>query len=350
MDHTLIFPKSQAKFPSNRSDWQWHEKVPSKLKELHNQGFKIVIFTNQGGIEKNKQDKSDITGKILDLASELGFPIQAFVAGMENHYRKPHTTMWEDMVQNYNHSVQVDNNVSFFCGDAAGRPKDWKKGAKKDFSVGDRQFAFNCKIQFHTPEALFLEEPECKTFEFASLDPTTLLNEKPTNLKKITSDKQELVIMVGRPASGKSTFTTKHFVPHGYVRVNRDTLGTPAKCKKAMEAAFLEGSSVVIDNTNPQSSARAEYIQVAQSRNIPVRCFYFTTSLEVANHLNHLRVRETNGVTRRIPPVAYHTYNKNFEEPCKSEGFDEIITVSFAPDFPNEKLKEWFLCYMPEFG
>jgi len=168
-------------------------------------------------------------------------------------------------------------------------------------------------------------------------------------LGKITKTEQELVIMVGRPASGKSSFTTKHFVPAGYIRVNRDTLGTPAKCKKAMEAAFLEGNSVVIDNTNPSASTRAEYIRVAQTRSIPVRCFYFTTDVDTANHLNHLRVRETNGATRRIPPVAYHSYNKTFDEPQKSEGFDEVITVDFAPRFENEKLKEWFLCFMPEF-
>jgi hypothetical protein len=45
--------------------------VTEKLKSLHDDGFKVVIFTNQGGIEKNKQKKSDITGKITDLAKEV---------------------------------------------------------------------------------------------------------------------------------------------------------------------------------------------------------------------------------------------------------------------------------------
>jgi bifunctional polynucleotide phosphatase/kinase len=62
------------------------------------------------------------------------------------------------------------------------------------------------------------------------------------------------LILSGRPASGKSTFTMTHFVPNGYIRVNRDQLGTQAKCKKAVELAFGEGKSVVIDNTNPSRS------------------------------------------------------------------------------------------------
>ena len=39
---------------------------------------------------------------------------------------------------------------------------------------------------------------------------------------------QELIIMVGGPGSGKSTFVTTKM--KSYVRVNNDELKTPAKC------------------------------------------------------------------------------------------------------------------------
>ena len=41
-----------------------------------------------------------------------------------------------------------------------------------------------------------------------------------------------MIIMVGPPASGKSTFSRRYLKPHGYEIVNRDTLKTPAKCIK----------------------------------------------------------------------------------------------------------------------
>lgn len=51
MDCTLINTKSGAKFAKNAGDWvYWDEKVPAKLRELYNDGYKIVIFTNQKGI------------------------------------------------------------------------------------------------------------------------------------------------------------------------------------------------------------------------------------------------------------------------------------------------------------
>lgn len=41
------------------------------------------------------------------------------------------------------------------------------------------------------------------------------------------------VVMVGCPASGKSTISKRYFGDkRGYVIINRDTLGTPAKCIK----------------------------------------------------------------------------------------------------------------------
>jgi bifunctional polynucleotide phosphatase/kinase len=52
MDGTLIKTKSGAVFPKNTGDWQlWSPKVVTKLQQLHADGFKIVIFTNQRGIE-----------------------------------------------------------------------------------------------------------------------------------------------------------------------------------------------------------------------------------------------------------------------------------------------------------
>ena len=48
MDYTLIKTKSGRKFPKNSSDWIFWESdiVPQKLRKLHEDEFRVVVFTN----------------------------------------------------------------------------------------------------------------------------------------------------------------------------------------------------------------------------------------------------------------------------------------------------------------
>lgn len=96
----------------------------------------------------------------------------------------------------------------------------------------NRSFAFNIGVKFETPEEFFLQESPAK-FVWGGVDPKTLAQSifgdllnlqvpsQEYNAKDIVSTKQELVICVGCPASGKSSFVKKYFVPSGYVRVNQ---------------------------------------------------------------------------------------------------------------------------------
>ncbi len=58
-----------------------------------------------------------------------------------------------------------------------------------------------------------------------------------------------MVICVGSPGSGKSTFVNTFFAD--YVRINNDDLKTKEKCMKACEQNLKEKKSVIVDNTNP---------------------------------------------------------------------------------------------------
>lgn len=49
LDHTIIKPKSGNKFPKDSDDWVLLDSVSKKINELYNNGYKIVIFTNQAG-------------------------------------------------------------------------------------------------------------------------------------------------------------------------------------------------------------------------------------------------------------------------------------------------------------
>lgn len=77
-----------------------------------------------------------------------------------DQYRKPSLGMWDYFCKNLlgEDIKTVDKKKSFYCGDAAGRPKTATR--KKDFSDTDRKFAINIGIGFKTPDELFLNIKE----------------------------------------------------------------------------------------------------------------------------------------------------------------------------------------------
>jgi bifunctional polynucleotide phosphatase/kinase len=353
MDSTLIEPSSGRKIPSGRGDWRmWHASVPEKLKQLMAQGYKIVVFTNQGYKEDAKH--KEMMGKFTDIINSLKIPIQIFMAGAKDQWRKPNTSMWDLFVSKHNAGVAVDFAQSFYCGDAAGRVAGWKPGAKKDFSCSDRKFAHNNGLVFKMPEELFLGQANVAATKFIwdGIDPNKALEtaEAKSDVTKQVIQKAigarktpEMVILVGCPASGKSSFSNRYLVPLGYVRVNRDTLGDQNKCLAAARQAFQQGKSVVVDNTNPGVDARSKYIELAKQFGAPVRAFVMGTSRELAEHLNLVREKMTKGATKRIPDIAYNTYFKNHAVPSTAEGISSVVTIDWLPEFANAQERKLFL-------
>lgn len=141
--------------------------------------------------------------------------------------------MWKYFVRTA--KLNVDMRKSFYCGDAAGR------SSPKDFSDSDVRFAINIGLNFFTPEHLFLGDESQVPGSFFnpresfSVDDETLIasyRQLMKQAKPLRQDKQEVIILVGSPGSGKSTFCANYVMNH--VRINRDTLGTIPKCVKEM--------------------------------------------------------------------------------------------------------------------
>ncbi|TGZ33003.1 Uncharacterized protein DBV15_08840 [Temnothorax longispinosus] len=266
MDGTLIKPKSGLVFPKDCNDWQLlYPDVPGKLKQLHTNGYKIVIFTNQAGLSTGKVKINDFKRKIEKVVQKIGVPIQK------------------------NGGVTIDKASSFYIGDAAGRPKNWAPGKKKDHSSADRLMALNLGIKFETPEEHFLKH-KTPPYELPKFNPKSLSQTddicKPVDAE-LTLKQQEVVLMVGSPGSGKSHFAKNYLKEYGYV--NRDTLGSWQKCIAAVQQYLNQGKSIVLDNTNPDPASRKRYIEIAKKRNVSVRCFVMTTSIEHAKHNNKFR-------------------------------------------------------------
>jgi bifunctional polynucleotide phosphatase/kinase len=64
----------------------------------------------------------------------------------------------------------------------------------------------------------------------------------------------ELVLFVGMPCLGKSTFYRTNFAGAGYVHINQDTLKTRQKCVNAAEEALSEGKCCVVGRYSVRAS------------------------------------------------------------------------------------------------
>ena len=235
---------------------------------------KIVIISNQKTINGTKgidqKKKEMLLGRIKDFIDHVELPIYAVVATGSDKYRKPNVGIWKEVLPQINGGIVPNPKDSLYVGDAAGRPAGWKPKAKKDFSCSDRKFAHNAGIKFMTPEEFFLGE-KVAPFSWGVTEAAKFVAEPHSSIfddgsDNITSEKQEMIIMVGFPGSGKTTFCKEHLIPHGYVHINRDTLKTPVKCLKVCTESLIAGKSVVIDNTNPQKEIRKKYIDIAKKR------------------------------------------------------------------------------------
>ncbi|XP_028275302.1 bifunctional polynucleotide phosphatase/kinase [Parambassis ranga] len=347
IDGCIITTKSGKVFPTAPDDWKiLYPEIQPRLASLLKKGHKVVFFTNQMGITKGKLRPEVFKSKVEDILATLQLPVQVFVATGPGIYRKPVMGMWNHLCEKANDGVTVDKMQSFYVGDAAGRPENWAPGKKKkDFSCSDRLFALNIGLQFHTPEEYFLgwkaASYRLPEFDPRKLDSTARLYDPPS--ASLTSSKTEVIVAVGFPASGKSTFFHTHIIPKGYVYVNRDTLGSWQNCVSACARALKEGRCVAVDNTNPDRESRKRYVDVAKAAGVSCRCFHFSASLEQAKHNNRFReMAPSNSKHDKVNDLVFHSYKKHFVAPALSEGFSEILQIHFVPHFKDTQSEVLF--------
>ncbi|XP_078511306.1 bifunctional polynucleotide phosphatase/kinase-like [Lissotriton helveticus] len=351
IDGTIITTKSGKVFPVGPDDWRiLYPEIPKKLKQLLSEGYKIVFFTNQLGISRGKLKPEVFKAKAEAIIEQLALPVQVLVATGMGIYRKPALGMWHHLCDKANAGIEVDVEGSLYVGDAAGRPANWAPDRKKkDFSCSDRLFALNIGLKFATPEEFFLgwkkAEFHLPTFDPRKLDAAAPLYDPPT--AQLVSRSQEVVVAVGLPAAGKSTFTKEHMVPNGYVSANRDTVGSWQKCVAMCEQFLGSGKSVFIDNTNPDVESRSRYVEVAKKAGVPVRCFLFTATIEMAKHNNTFRQMTYTGQGHQpVNDMVFNSYKSKYVAPSLNEGFTEIVKIHFVPSFKDPKLEAKYRLFL----
>jgi bifunctional polynucleotide phosphatase/kinase len=286
-DWTLVKPKDNRKFPKSIDDWQWlFPTIPSIIQQLYNDGYIIVIFTNQ-----TKQWKKD---QIISVAKTLNIPIHICIA-FDKIYHKPNITIYEKFQENVGN---VDKENSFFVGDALGR--------KDDFSDSDKIFAENIGIKWYSPEDIFYKKENNDNIQFIVLPDIPL-----------EKDSKEVIIMVGYPGSGKSTIADNICKENeNYICIKGDEYKTSkAMIKKASQNT---NKSIIFDATNSSRKKRSEYIDFAKKYGyLKIKCIHVNTSMEDSYQRNKTRPEE-----KQVPRIAYSVYKKHFEEPDEvTEGF-----------------------------
>ena len=314
LDDTLITEKGKKfqyneNFPKDYKTMYDEKKMNETLEEYSKKNYIFIVFSNQSIISLGKINE-DLFKERIDK-KEL------------------------------NNNIKIDKENSYYIGDAAGREKT--KNKKKDFSDSDYKFALNCNLNFLTPEEFFLNEKQ--TIPKIKEDYHIYDNNNNDHIK-FNDKNKEMIILIGAPGSGKSTFCENYL--KNYIRINQDNLKNKKKCfEKAIEA-IKDNNNIVIDNTNPQKNIREEYIKIAKDNNYKVRAFIMKVNKDLAFHLNNLRIinNERKHFSEAVNQIPIHTFFKNYEEPKFNEGFDDIVQVNFVPGpFQSEKDKEIFYMF-----
>ncbi|MCU1279189.1 MAG: hypothetical protein JWM53_2735 [bacterium] len=138
----------------------------------------------------------------------------------------------------------------------------------------------------------------------------------------------ELVVLVGLPASGKSTFHRERFAAT-HELVSKDLMPHSqrrgARQRELIASALARGRSVVVDNTNTRRADRAELVALARAAGAATVLYHFTAP--VGECLARNRQREGKA---RVPDVALFAANKRLEPPADDEGFDARYEVSLV--------------------
>lgn len=149
------------------------------------------------------------------------------------------------------------------------------------------------------------------------------ITKKTRSLVKLPS----LIVLMGLPASGKSTFsTTMCDQLCNVVRVNQDEIRSKGKCEELLSQLTKQGKTVILDRCNLSKSDRKYWVDLNLGKN-KIWCIYFNATVEeckwrIKNRLNHPTVKPHSG------EKIIDCQKSKLDNPQKTEGFDEIYTIS----------------------
>lgn len=153
-------------------------------------------------------------------------------------------------------------------------------------------------------------------------------NEQKTPMAK------QMIVMVGFPASGKSSYVQEHY-KNSHVRVNLDTIKKRDKERTILTAILSTGVNVVIDNTNLTIEHRKRYTDMAKDYGYSVTALCIDVPAAECISIDNKRHKSEKVGTRWINALV-----RSYELVNEYEDFEDVIVIKPTPvtNFENQTL------------
>ena len=349
LDQTLAnWNVPPGSWPSSIQQYElWNSNVIEKLRKLDKDGYKLVIFSNQGGIKGALQGKIAARVKsIIDwIAKKVGRPVFAICSTMSgSEYHKPNAGMWGVMESRCNAGMEVRPDLSFFVGDSDGTGEGYQlEGVDKAFAENVGRLR-NVEMKFYTPKEYFGDS----NLELRKLTlPNSTLPSRPIVPKRATLERASLLggylahplllVLVGVQGSGKSTFCES--LGQGWCHLSQDTInnGRPGERKDVEVAARSilkeKQKSVVIDRMHLDAAQRHHFIQIGKEAGVNVHCLVFVASKDEVTKRVKERTNHPGGVEGDRGAKLAVTSLSRLVPPAYDEGF-ALINYTYTGNAP----------------
>jgi len=130
-----------------------------------------------------------------------------------------------------------------------------------------------------------------------------------------------VIILMGLPAAGKSTFYARELAPRGIAHINLDTLRTRHRELQQIQKYMQRGVSFAVDNTNTLPEERARYIKLATDAGYRIEGYFLRSRVQECIRNNEER-------DKKVPIAAIASMSARLILPSKKEGFDALYFVN----------------------